>query len=514
MPHSDPARFLRALLDAAPFGVIALDESGHIRLWSSGAQQLLGWREEDVIGRPLPLEIELPLVPHHESEASLVRNDGAFIDVEVRTVLWHEGTLAILTDISRHRVAQREIRNLMEREQEAIAQATADRRFRELLEAAPDAIIEVDREGRIVLLNLVTEKIFGYTREELLGQSMDILLPDNLRAGHAAHRAHFWAQPVTRPMGMGLVLHGRRKDGSTFPVEISLSPVKSDEGFRVTAIIRDVTDRKLIEDRLKALREEHTRALELRNLEIERANRLKSEFLANMSHELRTPLHTVIGFSELLNEEMKGPLNADQKRFVNHIHKDAEHLLVLINEILDLSKIEAGKVSLNRENLDLSGVLEDALSSLRPTFVAKSIRLETNIPLSVSIDGDRVRTRQILYNLLSNAAKFTPAGGRVCVEVSCANGFAEISVSDTGIGIQPQEHESIFDKFHQVVAATSGMREGTGLGLPITKRLVEEHGGRIWLESEPGKGSRFTFTLPLGTAPLGQINEKSVGSGR
>ncbi|MGA2713203.1 MAG: PAS domain S-box protein [Bryobacteraceae bacterium] len=509
MPHGDPVRFLRVLLDAAPFGVVALDENGYVRLWSSGAERLLGWQEQDVIDRALPLEVELPRIAYYEAETSLVRNDGASIDVEIRTVPWQEGTLAILTDISRHRLAQREIRGLMEREQEAKTQARADRRFRELLEAAPDAIIEVDREGRIVLLNLVTEKIFGYSREDLLGKSMDVLLPDELRAGHAAHRAHFWANPVTRPMGMGLVLHGRRKNGSTFPVEISLSPVKAEEGFRVTAIIRDVTDRKQIEDRLKALREEHTRELELRNLEIERANRMKSEFLANMSHELRTPLHTVIGFSELLSEEMKGPLNVDQKRFINHIHRDAEHLLALINEILDLSKIEAGKLDLRRETIDLIGVLEDALSSIRPQCVAKSIRLETNIPGTIPVDGDRVRVRQILYNLLSNAVKFTPEGGRICVDAACANGSAEISVSDTGIGIPPQEHESIFDKFHQVVATTSGMREGTGLGLPITKRLVEEHGGRIWLESEPGKGSRFTFTIPLGHA-----NEKSVGSGR
>jgi PAS domain S-box-containing protein len=499
MPHGDPARFLRALLDASPFGVIALDESGHVRLWSTGAQLLLGWREEDVIDRPLPLEVELPLISQYEAEASLVRNDGSSIDVEVRTVPWQEGTLAILTDISRHRRAQREIKNLTEREREARDQARAYFRFSELLEAAPDAIIEVDRDGHIVLLNVVTEKLFGYSRDQLMGQSVDLLLPDDLRAGHAAHRAHFWAHPVTRPMGRGLVLHGRRRDGSTFPVEISLSPVKTDEGFRVTAIIRDVTDRTRIEDRLKALREENTRELELRNLEIERSNRMKSEFLANMSHELRTPLHTVIGFSELLIEEMKGPLNVDQKRFINHIHKDAEHLLALINEILDLSKIEAGKVELRRETLDLSGLVEDALSSIRPQCAAKSLRIEANIPGSPCVDADRLRARQILYNLLSNAAKFTPEGGRIRVDVSCANGFAEISVSDTGIGIPPEEHELIFDKFHQVVAATSGMREGTGLGLPITKRLVEEHGGRIWLESEPGKGSRFTFTIPIGT---------------
>jgi PAS domain S-box-containing protein len=509
MPHADPARFLRALLDSAPFGVIALDESGHVRLWSSGAELLLGWQERDVIGRALPLEVELPRMTCYEAEASLVRNDGKSIDVEIRTVPWQEGTLAILTDISRHRVAQREIRSLMEREEEAKAQARAERRFRELLEAAPDAIIEVDREGRIVLLNVVTEKIFGYSREELLGKSMDVLLPDELRAGHAGHRAHFWANPVTRPMGMGLVLHGRRKDGSTFPVEISLSPVKSEEGFRVTAIIRDVTDRTQIEDRLNVLREEHTRELESRNLEIERASRMKSEFLANMSHELRTPLHTIIGFSELLGEEMKGPLNADQKRFVNHIHKDGEHLLALINEILDLSKIEAGKLVLSREPLDLNVVVEDVLSSIRPQCAAKSILLESEIPGPVFIDADRLRARQILYNLLSNAVKFTPEGGRIRVEGVRIDGFAKISVRDTGIGIPWQEHESIFDKFHQVVATTSGMREGTGLGLPITKRLVEEHGGRIWVDSEPGKGSRFTFTIPLG-----QMNEKSVGSGR
>ncbi len=509
MPQGHPAEFLQALLDASPVAVIAVDYSGLVRLWSKGAQRILGWREEEVLGHALPLEVKLPTATEYEAEASLVASDGSSVEVEVRTVPWQEGTLTILTDISKHRMAQSEIQELLKREESARTQARADRRFRELLEAAPDAIIEVDREGRIVLLNLVAEKIFGYSREELLGQSMDILLPGELRAAHAGHRAHFWANPITRPMGMGLVLHGRRKDGSSFPIEISLSPVKSDEGFRVTAIIRDVTDRKQAEDRLRALREEYTRELEIRNQEVERANRLKSEFLANMSHELRTPLHTVIGFSELLGEEMKGPLNADQKRFVGHIHKDAQHLLTLINEILDLSKIEAGKVQLSLETLDIRDVIEDALASIRPQGAAKSIQIETNVPGSILVQGDRVRARQVLYNLLSNAVKFTPPGGRVGVEADREDGFVRVSVVDTGVGIAPEEHESIFDKFHQVGAATTGMREGTGLGLPITRRLVEEHGGRIWLESEPGKGSRFTFTIPSG-----RNHEKSAHRGR
>jgi signal transduction histidine kinase len=262
----------------------------------------------------------------------------------------------------------------------------------------------------------------------------------------------------------------------------------------------------------RELWEQYARELELRNLEIDRANRMKSEFLANMSHELRTPLHTVIGFSELLREEVKGPLNVDQKRFVNHIHKDAQHLLTLINEILDLSRIEAGKLMLSRETLDLNAVLDDATSSIRPQCGTKSIRIEADIPLPIFIDGDRVRVRQILYNLLSNAVKFTPDGGCIRIGVCCAGGVAEISVSDTGIGIPPEEHQSIFDKFHQVVTATSGIREGTGLGLPITKRLVEEHGGRIWLASEPGKGSRFTFTLPLGRTNQESLVSESIVS--
>ena len=488
---------------------MALDEAGLVRLWSSGAQRILGWSEADLIGRGVPLETQLPVVSGGQEELCLRRNDGVAVDVEVRTVPWQEGTAVILTDLGPQRRSQREIRELMDREQEAITQARAERRFRDLLEAAPDSIIEVDREGRIVLLNVVTEKMFGYRREELLGQSMDILLPENLRGSHAEHRAHYWAHPVTRPMGMGLVLYGQRKDGSTFPVEISLSPVKSEEGFRVTAVIRDITDRKRTEDRLRVLREEHTRDLELRNQEIERANRLKSEFLANMSHELRTPLHTVIGFSELLIEEMRGPLNEDQKRFIRHIHKDAQHLLALINEILDLSKIESGQVQLQKEALDFDSMLEETLSAIRPPCVAKGIRLETGVDLPLAIDGDRLRVKQILYNLLSNAVKFTPEGGAILVEAGAVDGFARISVSDTGIGIPAGEHESIFDKFHQVGAATTGMREGTGLGLPITKRLVEEHGGYIRVDSEPGKGSRFTFTIPLR-----RMNEKSIGSGR
>ncbi len=508
MPTDHPAEFLRALLDASPSGIIALDSAGRVRLWSRGAEKILGSSEGERIGRALPAAIEsLPRSSH--AELRLVRSDGVAIDVEAWTSAWQEGTVTILADESRRRSTEREIQHLTERAEEAMKQARAERRLRELLEAAPDAIIEADSEGRILTLNAVTEQLFGYSREELLGQSVETLVPESVRAHHAGHRAAYEAHPVRRPMGIGLALHGRRKNGSTFPVEISLSPVKSGEGFRVTAIIRDITDRKEAEDRLQAIQKKYTQELEMRNREIELANRHKSTFLANMSHELRTPLHTVIGFSELLAEETKGPLNDDQRRFIQHIRKDSQHLLTLINEILDLSKIEAGKLQLRREALDIGAVLEDVLSSIRPQGLDKSLEIGTRVADSVSVDGDRLRVKQILYNLLSNAVKFTPAGGRIHVDVEVVDGYAQISVNDTGIGISPEEHHSIFESFHQVATGADGMREGTGLGLPITKRLVEQHGGHIWLESEPGRGSRFTFTIPLKAA-----NEKSISSGR
>ncbi len=335
----------------------------------------------------------------------------------------------------------------------------------------------------------MTEKLFGYEREELLGQPIEMLIPEEARERHVHHRDQYWSHPATRPMGTGLDLHGRRKDGSHFPVEISLSPVESDDTFYVTAVIRDISERKRVEDELQIVQA-------LRNQEIERANRLKSEFLASMSHELRTPLHTIIGFSELLGEELKGPLNADQQRFIGHIHKDSLHLLELINDILDLSKIEAGRLELKRERFPSHVAIEEAVATIRPHSEAKSIRLEVNVDHSAPIEADPLRFKQILLNLLSNAVKFTPEGRHIHVDAIRRAGFLEVSVTDTGIGIATADHKSIFDKFRQVGQTTKGVREGTGLGLAITKELVEQHGGKILVESEPGKGSRFTFTIP------------------
>ena len=510
MPAKHPLEVLHALLDVSPAGIVAIDPDGRVRLWSRGAELMFGWTAEETVDRPLPLDLQLHGLEERSVELRVRRKDGVTVEVAVQIAPWRDaegrvaGTLAILDDVTRRHRMEQELHELMAQEKVARSQAESERRFRELLEAAPDAIIEVDRDGRIVLLNRVTEKMFGYAREQLLGQSVEILIPENLRPVHQHHRGEYWLHPQTRAMGSGLALFARRKDGSRFPVEISLSPVKSEDGFRVTAIIRDISERKQAEDRIRAIQEKYTRELaetnrelEERNREMERANRLKSEFLASMSHELRTPLHTIIGFSELLGEQLEGPLNEKQQRFIQHIHKDSLHLLELINDILDLSKIEAGKSELRHEPFEVSSAIEEVLRSIRPQGMSKSLHIESEVAVPAALDADRVRFKQILLNLLSNAVKFTPEGGTVRVEACLRDGFAEISVIDTGIGIPTEEHEAVFDKFYQVGHTTKGVREGTGLGLAITKRLVEEHGGTIRLESEPGKGSRFTFTLPL-----------------
>jgi PAS domain S-box-containing protein len=394
--------------------------------------------------------------------------------------------------------------DMSEREQRLVAeeQSRLERRFRQLLEAAPDAIVEVAADGQIVLVNRIAEEMFGYVRDELMGQSVDLLVPDAIRHQHYRHRDSYLEHPRTRPMGTGLELHARRRDGSLFPVEISLSPIQTENGMHVTAVIRDVTERKRAEKEVRRLQMQYTGELEARNRDVERANRLKSEFLASMSHELRTPLHTIIGFAELLQEGHEGALNESQKRFVNHIHRDSEHLLELINDVLDLSKVEAGQLTLKREIYPLTRSVGEALDAIRPGAAAKGIMIEERGERNSLIDADPLRVKEMLYNLLSNAVKFTPEGGKVWIETGEETGFVRVTVGDTGIGIPAEEQENIFDKFYQVGNTTRGVREGTGLGLSITKELVQMHGGWMEVESAPGQGSRFTFTLP--TVALGQ----------
>ena len=388
----------------------------------------------------------------------------------------------------------------------ANSEADADSRYRRLLEAAPDGIVEVDALGRIVLVNSQAERMFGYQRKELLGKSVEVLLPERFRRRHPAHRERYSSHRVIRPMGSGLDLRAVRADGTEFSVDINLSPFEGDTGGSVVCVIRDVTDRKVAEEQIKALNlslEQRTRdlavinsELEIRNRDVEKANRLKTNFLTTMSHELRTPLNAIVGFADLLSRETAGPLTEKQERFVRHVKESARHLLALIDDILDISKIEAGHLDLKFEQFSLSSAADEVLSTLRPLAATKEIDLAIELSGDPSLHADRVRVKQMLYNLLSNAIKFTPSGGRVKLATTFDKDSIHILVIDTGIGIPREEHETVFETFHRRTDPAQDVCEGTGLGLSITKLLVEQHGGKIWLASEPEKGSEFHLMIP------------------
>jgi signal transduction histidine kinase len=234
-----------------------------------------------------------------------------------------------------------------------------------------------------------------------------------------------------------------------------------------------------------------------KSAQLEAASRHKSEFLANMSHELRTPLNAIIGFSEVLTERMFGELNDKQDEYLKDIHASGQHLLSLINDILDLSKIEAGRMELERSDFDLPNAIENALILVRERASRRGIRLGSTIDGRLGvISGDERKVKQVLLNLLSNALKFTPEGGRVDVRARPHDGVAEVSVADTGVGIAPEDQDAVFEEFRQVGTADK-KAEGTGLGLALSRKFIELHGGKIWVKSQVGAGSTFTFTLPV-----------------
>jgi PAS domain S-box-containing protein len=513
-------RWLAAIVESSDDAILGMTLSGIITSWNAAATRIFGYQSSEAIGQPDSLlawpgeeermNLFLGILRHggHVKHSEVFRKhkngNRILVSLSLSPIVDSSGTTIGIAKIARDISERSESAGALEEskarlsEQEANARAEmlAERRFRELLENAPDAILQVNPTGAIVIANRTAETMFGYTREELVGKNVDLLVPEANRAHHPAHRKALADAGKTRPMGLGLDLFAQRKDTSKFPVEISLSPMKTENGVHVTAVIRDVTERKLTEQRVRTLQESYMTELEARHKEAERLNQLKSEFMASISHELRTPLHTIIGFAELMQEEGEGPLNFKQRRFMQHIHVDSEHLLGLINDVLDLSRIEAGGLHLRTEPVRLLLIVAESITAIQPYADSRSVIIRLVGDIDFSVIADPMRLRQILYNLLSNAAKFSLPGGEVHVDAIVEQDFVRVTVSDTGMGIAPEECAHIFEKFYQVGLTSAGVREGTGLGLAICKQLVEMQKGTIWVESELGKGSKFHFTLP------------------
>ena len=516
-------RWLAAIVESSDDAIVGETLAGTITSWNAGATRIFGYEPDEAVGKPISflawpgeeglIESLLEKLRHGERvdhfEVARKHKSGhkVIVSLSLFPISDNNGKIIGIAKIARDITGRKatdaalvasELRlgNLVEQQAQARAEMLAERRFRELIENAPDAIIQVDATGKIIIANRTAETMFGYTREELTDKGVDALVPEAQRAGHVGYRKGFASGDKTRPMGLGLELLAQRKDGTQFPVEISLSPMKTESGTNVTAVIRDVTERKLNEQRVRALQESFMAELQVRQQEAERLNRLKSEFMASISHELRTPLHTIIGFAELLAEENEWSLSEKQKRFLHHIQTDSEHLLGLINDVLDLSRIEASGLQLHTEPISLQAIGSDVMESLRPYASSRGVSLRDGGSHDWLVSADPVRLRQILYNLLNNGVKFTQPGGEVAVYAVLEGAFVRIAVVDTGIGIAAEECSRIFDKFYQVGCTPVGVREGTGLGLTICRQLVEMQGGRLWVESELAKGSRFYFTLP------------------
>ena len=489
--EADQARArLAAIVESTDDAIIGKDIDGTITSWNPAAERLYGYAPEVAIGRG----IELILPPDRiddaagilariargetvkEQDSLRLRKDGSPVHVglTIAPIRDSDGSIVGAAAVARDITGRRK----------------AEERFRRLVLAAPDAMVIVDSAGIIRLINEQTERLFGYRSNELIGQAVEMLVPHQFRGRHGNHRQGFMAKPGYRGMGVGLELAGLRSDGTKFPIEISLAPLETEEGVLVSAAIRDITARKQVEQDLAAARDQALAAA-----------KLKSEFVAMVSHEIRTPMNGVIGLTDLLLASDQQPA---QRRYTQGIQTSARALLAIINDILDFSKIEAGKVALADTDVDLGRLVDETLHVAGEAARGKDLEVlgyyAADLPTAVRGDGGRLR--QVLLNLVGNAVKFTEHG-EVVLRVDVASPDSgrtpryTFAVVDTGIGIGAQDMARLFEPFTQVDTTTSRRFGGTGLGLTICRQLVELMGGTLEIDSDVGRGSRFSFTIAL-----------------
>jgi PAS domain S-box-containing protein len=503
-PVPNVATQFKPVLDAAPDAMVITDRVGRMVVVNAQAEKLFGYRSEELLGAAVEMLIPERFRTTHPQHRNRYFHDprtrpmGAVGGLELfglrkdGTEFPAEISLAPLeTDDGMYAIT-------------AIRDVTARRKgeshVKALLEAAPDAMVIADRHGKVRLVNAQAERLFGYTRDELLGERVEALIPARFRGAHPGHRAAYFAEPRPRPMGAGGVeLFGLRKDGTEFPAEISLSPLQTDEGLLSITAIRDIAERRRGEEeraRLHARLQATLGELEVAYGRAKELDKLKARFFANVSHELRTPLALIVGPAEKL---LGAGLPPAPRRDAEVIARNARTLVKHVNDLLDVTKLEAGKMGLELRDVDVASLVRVVASHFEGLAGERGIDYAVEAPSALTAAVDAEKLQRVLFNLLSNAFKFAPARGRVRCTLR-ATGDApgpglRLEVADSGPGVPVAQREAVFARFTRGDDEATRRVGGTGLGLAIAREFVELHGGRVEVGEAPEGGALFTVEL-------------------
>lgn len=477
-----PADIVSEILHTSADATIVTDRKGMIRVANERAEELFGYEPGELVGEPIETLIPQGQRKHHrelrDSYHSAPRARPLVAGLDLHGQRKNGETFRV--EIALNPIETNDGLVVTSTVREIAEADDSEAYFRQLLESAPDAIIIIDDQGKIAIANAQAEQMFGYGRQDMLGQPIEMLLPERLHEGHRSHRRTFAENPRLRPMGLGFDLLARRQDASEFPVEISLSPVQSSAGSFVSTVIRDVTERKRMQDEIIAARQE-----------AERANKANSAFLAAASHDLRQPVQAL----SLLNGALRRTVKDERAlEMVDYQQHSLTAMTNLLNSLLDISRLDAGAVTPELEDFPIQRLID----RLSDEFArqAQQVGLEfTSSSCAAVINSDPNLLAEIIQNFVTNGIRYTDKGS-VRLECSESDGQCLIEVTDTGIGIDEDQLEEIFLEFHQC-KAPGASKEGFGLGLAIVKRLSDLLGLTILVTSDPGKGSCFSVSIPV-----------------
>ena len=492
--RASEARY-HTLAESAPVGIFQADAEGRITFANARFAAIAGLSPEDVLGHGWLSAVHPDDRPRLEAEWARCLGEGRPMLIDLR-FRGPEGTVTSvlcqsspLTDAEGNRQGcVGTITDMSEYVRTAEALLMAEARTSSIVDTAADAILTIDEEGIVHSFNRAAEEMFGIPASDILWRKIDRLIPAPDDARHSGYLRAYQPGRAARVKGAARDILALRGDGAQFPIELSVSSIEVNGRRMFTGIIRDVTERKRIERELIQAKEA-----------AESADHAKSAFLATMSHELRTPLNAVIGFAQVIEMRLLGSAEVDRyTEYATSIRQSGEHLLGIIDDILDITKIEAGDLELVERPVDLTDLVGESLNLVAiqagQRGVAVSIDLDRDLP---PVRGDSLRLRQVLVNLLSNGVKFSKPGAQVTVGASRnGQGGVDLVVRDTGIGMAPEDIPKALTPFSQVDQSIARRYEGTGLGLPLSKRLVEQHGGQLLIDSTPGQGTTVTVRLP------------------